>query len=74
VGSRVDGTIVAGATNSYTFSLSQARQLYFDSLTSSGNISWELVGPRGSVVSSRPFSGSDAAYFTGSLDAGSRAG
>jgi len=57
----------AGQQNFYTFSLTNASQLYFDSLTNDGSLSWTLTGPRGTEVSSRSFTGSDSGNY-GSSD------
>ena len=57
----VHGVIdVPGQTNQYTFSLTDAKQIYFDSQTPSSQIDWTLKGPSGTVVSARPFASSDA--------------
>jgi hypothetical protein len=48
LGSQVASAITqAGQQNSYTFTLANASELYFDSLTNDGNLSWSLSGPRG---------------------------
>ena len=65
LGTPVSGTVVAGQTDTYTFSVSQETQLYFDSLSNSGAL-WSLTGPRGTVVSNRAFSASDSGYLGGS--------
>ncbi|HET9132418.1 MAG TPA: hypothetical protein VFO86_15795, partial [Terriglobia bacterium] len=49
-----------GETDSYTFNLANASQLYFDSLTDNGQFFWSLIGPAGTAVSSRSFQGSDS--------------
>ena len=54
LGAQVDSAITqAGQQNSYTFSLANAAQLYFDSLTNDGGLSWSLVGPRGTEINLR---------------------
>lgn len=47
----------AGQQDRYTFTLSQATSLYFDSLTNNGNFRWTLTGPRGTEVNARSFQG-----------------
>jgi hypothetical protein len=65
LGSQVNGAITqAGQSNSYTFTLANASQLYFDSLTNDSSLSWTLTGPRGAEVSSRSFTGSDASSIS----------
>jgi hypothetical protein len=60
LGNRVDGAITqADQQNSYTFTLANSAQLYFDSLTNDGSLHWTLAGPRGTEVTSRSFTSSD---------------
>ncbi|MHB0961459.1 MAG: RHS repeat-associated core domain-containing protein [Pirellulaceae bacterium] len=60
LGSTVSEAIaVAGEQDVYQFTLESASNLYFDSLTNNGNLSWTLVGPAGSAVSNRSFTNSD---------------
>ena len=54
-----DAITQTGQQKSYTFNLAGASQLYFDSLTNDGNLTWTLVGPQGTEVSSRSFTASD---------------
>src|ERR1700736_1075461 len=63
----VHGSIdVPGQTNRYTFSLTDAAQIYFDSQTpNSSQIDWTLQGPSGTVVSNRSFANSDANQVPG---------
>ncbi len=63
----VHGSIdVPGQVNKYTFSLTDASQIYFDSQTpNSSQIDWTLQGPSGTVVSNRPFAYSDANQLSG---------
>src|SRR5262249_10779327 len=62
---QVSGAISqAGQQNSYTFSLSNPSQLYFDSLTNDSSLNWTLTGPRGTEVSSRSFQSSDGGNFS----------
>ena len=66
VGATVNGAITqAGQQNFYTFTLANASQLYFDSLTNDGSLYWTLTGPRGTEVSSRSFTGSDSSAISG---------
>ena len=39
--------------------------MYFDSLTNNSNLNWTLVGPAGTAVSNRSFSGSDGLNLSG---------
>jgi len=65
LGARVDGAIAhAGQVDRYTFTLTDERQLYFDSLMES-SLDWSLRGPRGTVVSGRDFRSSDSRDFGG---------
>ena len=50
---------VPGQVNRYTFSLTDATQIYFDSQTPNANIDWTLQGPQGTVVDHRAFTQSD---------------
>ncbi|TAK64405.1 hypothetical protein, partial [Methylobacter sp.] len=66
LGDTVNGSIAhAGQRDFYSFSLSEAKQLYFDSLTYNNSVNWTLVGPRGTVVSGRNFDSTDSGSFTG---------
>src|SRR5262245_1394269 len=57
----VTGSIdVPGQVDTYTFNLPINSRLYFDSLTSNGNLNWTLSGPAGTAVSARGFNNSDA--------------
>ncbi len=47
---------VPGQANRYSFTLTQASQFYFDSLTNSSQITWSLTGPAGTVIDHRTFS------------------
>ena len=61
VGSTINGSIsLAGEEDNFVLTLPDDAQLYFDSFTSNSNLRWELVGPPGTIVSSRSFAGSDA--------------
>jgi len=67
LGSSVTGSIgQAGQQDYYRFNLAAPTQAYFDVLTSA-NVTWTLSGPRGTVVSSRDFSNSDATGLSGNL-------
>ncbi|MGB7411503.1 MAG: LEPR-XLL domain-containing protein, partial [Sphingopyxis granuli] len=57
---------VPGATQSFTFTLTEARKVYFDSLTDRSNIRWSLVGPNGTLVNGRAFGASDSIDISGS--------
>ena len=66
LGSVTSGTIgITGEQDQYTFHLAAASQMYFDSLTSIGNLNWTLAGPAGTAVSSRPFGQSDGSFVSG---------
>ena len=66
VGDTVNGSVAhVGQRDFYSFSLGEAKQLYFDALSTS-NVNWSLVGPRGAVVSGRNFTSTDSASFGGS--------
>src|SRR3546814_8874430 len=41
---------VPGATETLTFTLTEARKLSFDSLTDDSRIRWTLIGPKGTIV------------------------
>ena len=55
-----------GQVDTFTFSLSEAKRLYFDSLTAdvsgadSWYLRWSLEGPAGVLASDQPFRGSDS--------------
>ncbi|HLF95978.1 MAG TPA: CARDB domain-containing protein, partial [Methylococcaceae bacterium] len=67
VDTTVSGTIgLAGQRDFYTFSLAEAKQIYFDSFTNSGNFNWTLTGPLGTVVNARSFTASDSVNLGGS--------
>jgi hypothetical protein len=50
---------VPGEVDQYVFTVSQDKQVYFDSL-SNVNMTWSLTGPRGAVVTNRDFRSSDS--------------
>ncbi|MEF8723661.1 MAG: CARDB domain-containing protein [Candidatus Accumulibacter delftensis] len=56
----VAGRIDFGQQDYYRFTLADTTRLYFDSLTDHNNLRWYLSGPRGTVVSDRPFQSSDS--------------
>ena len=61
LGDAVSGSIAtAGQTTVYSFTLSAATQLIFDSQTNRADILWSLVGPRGVEVTERRFDRSDS--------------
>ena len=65
---RIDGSLdVAGETDRYSLTLTDPSRVVFDSLTNNANIRWSLDGPRGNVVSSRPFSQSDSGDLSGDV-------
>jgi len=63
----VHGSIdVPGQTDRYTFNLTDAKEIYFDSQTPhSSAINWSLTGPRGAEVTNRSFESSDASDLGG---------
>ncbi|MDZ4849745.1 MAG: cadherin repeat domain-containing protein, partial [Pirellulaceae bacterium] len=55
VGATVAGSIsVTGEQDRYSFTLASDSKLHFDTLSTTGSISWTLTGPTGVVVNSRP--------------------
>jgi hypothetical protein len=67
LGTQVNGSISQiGQQNLYTFSLANASQLYFDSLTNDSSLNWTLTGPRGTEVGGRGFTSSDSVDVSGS--------
>jgi hypothetical protein len=57
---RFFGAIAApGQVDSYTLTTSSTTQLWFDSQTIDGSLSWSVAGPQG-VLGSQPFSSGDA--------------
>ena len=65
---RIDGSLdVAGETDRYSLTLTDDLRVVFDSLTSNSNIRWSLDGPRGNLVSSRPFNQSDSGDLGGNV-------
>ena len=58
----VEGRIsIPGQQARFTFTLSEARRLVLDSFYGNNNLTWSLVGPRGTVFSGRNLVSSDAA-------------
>ncbi|HEY9621936.1 MAG TPA: putative Ig domain-containing protein [Crinalium sp.] len=51
---------IPGEKHRYSFTLSDARQLYFDALTNDGSLKWSLTDSNGAIVSQRAFTASDA--------------
>jgi hypothetical protein len=51
LGSRVDGSVVQGQENHYTFTLANPTAVYLDNLLRDSNQSWILIGPRGQETS-----------------------
>src|SRR5262249_26394166 len=67
IGTTTNGAITqTGQKNSFTFNLTQASRLAFDSLTNDSQLNWTLTGPRGVEVSNRSFSGSDSSSIASS--------
>ncbi len=65
--STVSGQInITGEQKKFTFSLSERKSLYLDSLSNSSSLNWSLVGPSGELAS-RAFNSSD--QFQPLLDA-----
>ena len=56
----VAGVITFGQKDLYRFSLGEATQLYFDSLTDDSRLRWTLVGPQGTVFSDKSMQSSDS--------------
>ncbi|MDH4349648.1 MAG: hypothetical protein OEW56_00680, partial [Gemmatimonadota bacterium] len=66
VGAPVSGSIAhAGQVDRYSFTLGEAAQLYFDSLTPNSSLYWSLTGPRGEEVYNRSFAYSDSNVLSG---------
>jgi hypothetical protein len=56
-----------GEQDTYTFTLADTTQLYFDALTNNGSLAWSLVGPSGAgapIVSNRGFTVSDGSNLS----------
>ena len=51
---------IPGERDTYTFTLPASAILYFDTLTNNVNVRWSLSGPYGAIVTSRPFTATDA--------------
>ncbi len=64
----VAGFLDFGQRDVYRFTLGAAERLYFDSLADRYDLRWSLIGPRGTVVSGRPFQQSDSADGSSILD------
>ncbi len=64
----VAGTISFGQSDYYRFTLAEDTLMYFDSLTDNYYLRWYLSGPRGTLVSDRPFQQSDASDGTSILN------
>jgi hypothetical protein len=59
--STVNGSIsLYRETDDYTFTLSSAAVLYFDTLTNDSSLNWSLTGPQGEFVSRRAFNTRDS--------------
>ena len=57
---------VPGEINRYSFTLKDAKQLYFDAETNNSSLNWSLDGPKGAEVVNRSFTTSDSANLGGS--------
>jgi subtilase family serine protease len=58
--STINGSIdTVGSEKRYTFNLSSASRLYFDSLTNDYNFTWTLIGANGIIVNSQQLPSSD---------------
>src|SRR5262249_41405402 len=69
VGARTDGTLgLAGQRDLYTFTLAADTKVVFDALTNNSAFNWSLIGPRGTLVSARNFTGSDSSAGDSVLD------
>src|SRR6185436_2405877 len=56
-----DSVSVAGEQDIYTFNLVSSARLYFDVLSpNDSNFVWSLLGPSGTIISSRSFHSSDS--------------
>ncbi|HEY6226602.1 MAG TPA: CARDB domain-containing protein, partial [Verrucomicrobiae bacterium] len=61
LGSVVSDSIdVPGEQHQYTFNITSATRLYFDSRSNTSQLLWSLTGPGGSIVNNRGFNQSDA--------------
>ncbi|HSC17144.1 MAG TPA: LEPR-XLL domain-containing protein, partial [Gammaproteobacteria bacterium] len=61
LGPTVNGAIAhAGQRDTFTFTLTDARQVYFDSFTDDPDLTWSLTGPRGTVVPPRALASADS--------------
>ncbi|MEQ1845388.1 MAG: hypothetical protein ABL983_07400, partial [Nitrospira sp.] len=64
IGTAVSGTLaIPGEIDRYSFRVSAATQLYFDSLSNDWWVDWALTGPRGTEVAGRRFTDSDGPVF-----------
>jgi hypothetical protein len=54
-----DSISIGGEQDNFVFTLANDARLYFDSRTNSSNFQWSLIGPPGTVVNNRAFTGSD---------------
>ena len=60
LGGAISGGFALDGTADYTVTVAAGAQLYFDSQTNDGNITWSLTGPRGTEVGPTPLNGSDS--------------
>src|SRR3546814_16257624 len=57
---------VPGATETFTVTLTEAKKVYFDSLTDRNDFRWTLAGPDGKIVDASAFGASAEYARTGS--------
>ncbi|TWT50461.1 hypothetical protein Pla22_32040 [Rubripirellula amarantea] len=55
LGTARTGTIPAGLTSFFKFTVASPTRLFFDSRTADNNLTWNLIGPQGTVVNSYYF-------------------
>ena len=69
LGQTVDASLdVKGQRDTHTFTLTEAKRVYFDVLTNNTSLYWTLTGPLGAVVSGRNFGNTDAANGRSIMD------
>lgn len=62
----ITGSIdVPGETDSFQFTLTQPKKIYFDSLTDNNALKWSLKSPSGAIVSNRGLGSSDSRDISG---------
>src|SRR4029450_8829707 len=61
----IQGSIdVPGEVDQYTFTVADPKRIYFDAETNDSQMQWSLIGPRGTEIGTRSFTGSDAGAFS----------